>query len=84
MTAYRQRAIACAEALRAGPLRPRDLKPVAEDASAILYRNVYGWFERVKPGVYRLSTVGEASLIEKLVDEAQPHGSHPFARQEPA
>lgn len=44
MTAYRQRAIACAEALRSGPLRPRDMKPLADDAGAILRRNVYGWF----------------------------------------
>ena len=64
MTAYRQRAIACAEALQAGPLRPRDLKPLADDADAILRRNVYGWFDRVKPGVYRLSEMGAGSLVE--------------------
>jgi len=65
MTAYRQRAIACAEALQAGPLRPRDLKPLAADAGAILRRNVYGWFDRVKPGVYRLSEMGAGSLVER-------------------
>ena len=65
MTAYRQRAIACAEALQAGPLRPRDLKPLADDAGAILRRNVYGWFDRVKPGVYRLSEMGAGSLVER-------------------
>ena len=65
MTAYRQRAIACAEALQAGPLRPRDLKLLADDAGAILRRNVYGWFDRVKPGVYRLSEMGAGSLVER-------------------
>lgn len=65
MTAYRQRAIACAEALQAGPLRPRDLKPLADDAGAILSRNVYGWFDRVQPGVYRLSETGAGSLANR-------------------
>lgn len=65
MTAYRQRAIACAEALQVGPLRPRDLKPLADDAGAILRRNVYGWFDRVRLGVYRLSETGAGSLAER-------------------
>jgi hypothetical protein len=51
MTAYRQRAIACAEAMRDGSKRPRDLKTLAEDAGAILLRNVYGWFERAERGL---------------------------------
>jgi hypothetical protein len=60
MTAYRQRALDCADAMREGPRRPRDLKGLAEDARAILARNVYGWFERVSPGVYRLTEAGVA------------------------
>jgi hypothetical protein len=62
MTAYRQQALACAEMLRAGPGRPRDLRAVAPDAGRILLRNVYGWFERTQPGRYRLTEVGEAAL----------------------
>ncbi len=62
MTAYRQQAIVCATGLDAGPLRPRDLKAVAPDAGSILRRNVYGWFERVQPGLYRLSEAGAAAL----------------------
>ncbi|PSJ36194.1 DUF2161 family putative PD-(D/E)XK-type phosphodiesterase [Allosphingosinicella deserti] len=62
MTAYRQRALACAAALRDGPKRPRDLKPLADDAGAILLRNVYGWFERLDKGVYRLTAAGEAAV----------------------
>ena len=62
MTAYRQRALACAAAMRDGAKRPRDLKPLADDAGAILLRNVYGWFERVDKGVYRLTAAGEAAV----------------------
>jgi hypothetical protein len=62
MTAYRQRALACAAMLRMGPGRPRDLRAVAPDAGGILRRNVYGWFERSGRGVYRLTGLGEAAL----------------------
>jgi hypothetical protein len=65
MTAYRQQAMLCAEALSAGPLRPRDIKAHAgaEDAGKILLNNVYGWFERVKPGVYQLTELGRAAVV---------------------
>jgi hypothetical protein len=62
VTAYRQRALACAALLQAGPGRPRDLRPAAPDAGRILLRNVYGWFERINPGLYRLTDIGEAAL----------------------
>lgn len=61
MTAYRQRALACAARLCMGPARPRDLRAAAPDAGRILLRNVYGWFERIQPGLYRLSAHGEAA-----------------------
>ncbi|HEX2528729.1 MAG TPA: DUF2161 family putative PD-(D/E)XK-type phosphodiesterase [Geminicoccus sp.] len=63
MTAYRQRALTCAAALAEGPGRLRDLKATVSDASAILRRNVYGWFLRVGRGVYGLSEVGQAALL---------------------
>ncbi|MDB5412371.1 MAG: hypothetical protein JWR10_706 [Rubritepida sp.] len=62
MTAYRQGALACAAHLREGPQPVRALKSCADDASAILLRNVYGWFERERRGVYRLTSAGEAAL----------------------
>lgn len=62
MTAYRQRTLAMAQALAAGPLRPRDLTALVPDAPAILTRNVYGWFERQERGVYRLSEAGHTAL----------------------
>jgi len=67
MTAYRQRALACAAALRGGPARPKDLRSHAPDAGPILLRNVYGWFERVQPGLYRLAPAGEAALRQWAV-----------------
>jgi hypothetical protein len=62
MTAYRQRALACATLLRAGYCKPRELRAVAPDAASILRRNVYGWFERAERGIYQLTEVGEAAL----------------------
>lgn len=62
MTAYRQRALACAAAMQAAPRRPRDLRALAPDAPAILRRNVYGWFARVERGLYGLSPAGEAAV----------------------
>ena len=61
MTASRQQALICAEALLDGPLRPRDIKPAAPDAGKILLGNVYGWFERVTNGVYQLTEAGRKS-----------------------
>lgn len=74
MTAYRQRAIACARAISTGTARPRDLKSLAEDAGTILRRNVYGWFVREKPGVYRLSPEGVGALASLAAAGTQVHG----------
>jgi len=62
MTAYRQRALACAAALANGASRPRDLRPIAADAPSILRRNVYGWFRRLERGAYALTADGEKAL----------------------
>jgi hypothetical protein len=70
MTAYRQQALDCAAALRDGPKRPRDLRPIAPDAGGILLDNVYGWFERVERGIYRLGSVGEQALRTWLPEPA--------------
>ena len=65
MTAYRQQALICADALFDGPLRPRDLKPAAPDAGKILLGNVYGWFERVSNGVYQLTEAGRQTVARQ-------------------
>jgi hypothetical protein len=62
MTAYRQQALACAAALRDGPLRPRDLKAATPIAPKILLHNVYGWFDRIDRGVYALTKAGADAL----------------------
>jgi hypothetical protein len=63
MTAYRQRALACAAALAQGPRRPRDLKASIPDAYNILHRNVYGWFVAVERGIYDLTETGRRALL---------------------
>ena len=63
MTAYRQRALACAASLRGKAERPRETRDTAPDAARILRRNVYGWFERTERGVYRLTAAGEAARL---------------------
>jgi hypothetical protein len=66
MTAYRQDALRCLEALaRAGSASPAVVKGKAgvPRAPAILLRDVYGWFTRVERGVYGLSPKGEAARV---------------------
>ncbi|HYN48526.1 MAG TPA: DUF2161 family putative PD-(D/E)XK-type phosphodiesterase [Candidatus Nanopelagicales bacterium] len=64
MTAYRQEALRVAAALRDGPAAVAALRVAAEapNAGPILARDVYGWFERVKRGTYRLRDEGVAAL----------------------
>jgi hypothetical protein len=63
MTAYRQQALVVANALAAAPSRPRHLRMLAPDAGKILQGNVYGWFERIERGLYRLTSSGHAALV---------------------
>jgi hypothetical protein len=63
MTAYRQQALICAQALAAAPARPRDLKPLAPDAAKILRGNVYDWFVKIERGVYGLTDTGREALV---------------------
>ena len=64
VTAYRETAICIVTLLKMrGPLAPRQVAQYCGDKSAsILAKNHYGWFERVKPGIYTLSKTGEAAL----------------------
>jgi hypothetical protein len=71
MTAYRQQAIVCVQALADGPKRPRDMRSEAPDAGKILLGNVYGWFERVKPGWYQLTELGH-SMVAGNATERSP------------
>ncbi|MBN1880504.1 hypothetical protein JW823_10370 [bacterium] len=61
MTAYRQRALAIGRFLQEnGPTKASQVAFALKepDARTILYRNVYGWFERESPGIYRMSSRG--------------------------
>jgi hypothetical protein len=64
MTSYRQEALRLAAALRDGPATVAALRAAAEapHAQQILARDVYGWFERVRRGSYRLRETGLAAL----------------------
>ena len=62
MTAYRQTALACAATLSGGPRRTSEIRVAIPEAPKILLRNVYGWFDRIERGTYRLTPDGVAAL----------------------
>jgi hypothetical protein len=65
VTAYREQAIHVACALhRLGPSTPKTLRGLgtSQKTTSILYGNVYGWFERVDRGLYRLAAQGKDAL----------------------
>ena len=66
MTAYRQRALAVGRYLETeGPTKAALVaKALAEPkAREIMYRDVYGWFDRVSTGVYALSPRGKKEIV---------------------
>lgn len=65
MTAYRQRALRVAFFLDSqGPMKASDVAVHTEETTArdILYRDVYGWFDRISRGVYALSPRGKREI----------------------
>ena len=65
VTAYRQDALRCALHLeREGPSKASAVAEATGVARArdILYRDVYGWFQRVERGVYGLTPLGAEGL----------------------
>ncbi|MHB9133839.1 MAG: DUF2161 family putative PD-(D/E)XK-type phosphodiesterase [Armatimonadota bacterium] len=77
ITAYRENAIQVASCLHArGPLSPRALRALGtgEKTLGILRRNVYGWFEWVERGIYRLSEKGceELGQYPELAAQYRP------------
>lgn len=65
MTAYRQRALAIARFLQEeGPTKASHIARALSEPKArdILYRDVYGWFDRVSLGVYQLSPRGKQEI----------------------
>jgi hypothetical protein len=65
MTAYRQRALEIARFLQEqGPTKASQITGALREPKtrAILYRDVYGWFDRVSLGVYDLSPRGKQEI----------------------
>ncbi len=62
MTAYRQRALACAFAMSSAPQRLRDLRADVPEAARIVADNHYDWFSRVDRGIYTLTAAGRSAL----------------------
>ncbi len=61
LTHYREKVIAVALTLKANvEASPKELKTISgiHDAPRILQKNYYGWFKRVRRGVYRLTEKG--------------------------
>ena len=65
MTAYRQKAIRVAAYLKErGPTKASIITHSLEESEVLplLYRNVYGWFDRLGEGIYQLSPRGTTEL----------------------
>lgn len=65
MTFYRQQALAIAGFLQQhGPTKASQIAKILEEPKTrnILYRDVYGWFDRLGHGVYELSPRGKQEL----------------------
>lgn len=67
VTAYTEKCIKIACILDMyGELSPKQIKDYggADSAQLILSRNVFGWFEKVKTGIYRITNEGRKGLLE--------------------
>ncbi|MDQ0060832.1 DUF2161 family putative PD-(D/E)XK-type phosphodiesterase [Paenibacillus harenae] len=65
VTAYREKALRCAWALReSGELAPREVAAITGNSRSgeTLRHNYYGWFERIGRGKYKLRPEGVAAL----------------------
>jgi hypothetical protein len=65
VTAYREEALQVAAYLQGhGPAAPKAIRKAEgiERVADILQKDYYGWFERLKPGLYTLSPKGEQAL----------------------
>ena len=72
MTAYRQKALAIAQYLQEhGETKAAVIAQLLAEPKtrAILYNNVYGWFDRRGKGVYRLSHQGKADFSKWLIHD---------------
>ena len=85
VSAYRQRCVRVAVLLgQLGPSSPAELKKRGAhgDTGRILSRNLYGWFERIRRGSYRLHPAGKIALEELSELAALYRGSEKGAVRE--
>ena len=85
MTHYRQDALRCAFALRAGDMKAAQIAGASgvSRAARLMRDDHYGWFERVSLGIYTLTTKGRAALMQhadeivalSLTDSPNPKGA---------
>ena len=83
MTAYRQRALAIARFLQTqGPTKASLVAGALREPKArdILYRDVYGWFERVSRGVYGITPRGQEELPLWLESTSENPPAQPDTR----
>lgn len=67
VTGYRQDAVKCAAYLATSGAEKGSIVAKATGvpkATTIMRDNHYGWFERVEPGIYRLTQAGQAGLAD--------------------
>lgn len=64
VTAYRQEALRCVQLIEGGATSIKALRAtgLVPHAASILQRDVYGWFQRERRGVYALSENGKRAL----------------------
>ncbi len=64
ITAYREKSIKVLCILeKRKVITTKEIREMGEtEANSILYKNYYGWFERLEKGVYKLSPKGESAL----------------------
>ncbi|MEX1295395.1 MAG: DUF2161 family putative PD-(D/E)XK-type phosphodiesterase [Candidatus Limnocylindrales bacterium] len=83
VTAYRQDALRCAAVLGTrGPTKAAEVARATGVAKAagLLYRDVYGWFQRVDRGIYQLTPKGRDAL-ETYADVIEALGKESAAAQ---
>lgn len=73
MTAYRQDALRCAQALAGGAMKGAEVARATGTARAttLMRDDHYGWFERQAKGIYGLTPKGMAALSENAAELAR-------------
>ncbi len=78
MTAYRQFALDCAIAMLGGEDSSKVLRGIVPEATKYLYANLYGWFERIGTGRYRLTPAGISAAQARLAETGPPGQAGPI------